>query len=838
MPPLPAALPTEPPVAFAVRATSPVVFDGKVDEAAWTRAPVADAFVQKYPNERAATADRTQVRIVYDDEAIVFGIVCHQEGIPVIARLTRRDRAIESDRVTVSLDTRRDGVSAFEFSVNAAGVLSDSLRFNDTELTEEWDENWDARTSTIPGGWSAEIRIPIRILRFSRSSSRAFGLQVRRYVSMRQETDEWAYIPRAAAGEVSRYGRLEGLEGIRAKNPVELRPFVLGRVRQRDASPETLAKGFDGSFSAGLDLKWQPKQGLALDGSVNPDFSQVDADQLILNLQQYEIYLPEKRPFFLEGKDTFATPLDLLYTRRIGRIAPANPVLRTGAERELLVDVPTPSTILGATKLVGDLGNRFTVGTLSVLTARNDVQVEDSLGHRTNRLVDPLTGYNVVRLKRDVGDNAYVGVMATSTTRSEPTSGAPTTFDETGARRTLCPGGTLVPVGGRCFQDAYVGAVDGRYRSSNGDFAASGQLVASSLHGGAPRVYGDGTTIASGDSDVGGTVRLAREGGSRFVGHVKYSGFGRKLDFNDVGYMRRQNVHEVDARLEYRTLEPVWKSLETHTRFETVYRQNVDGLRLHHGFGLNTYWKLDNFWDVYAEVYHHRSRYDDREIGDGTALERGAFTGVGVAASTDPRKNYFADVYVGVNSITGGAWLVESEGNFILRPLPQLDIGFGPQVLFTAGEPRYVGAGEGFGQLLFGKLAAKSVSAIARATYTFTPRLTFQVYSQFFLYSGHYDGFSTYEIEPDAPRLSIDRSNLRPTTAPAANPDFQGGALNVNAVLRWEYQLGSTIYLVYTRAQVPDGTIPTGREGTLDFGALGRAPASNTLLLKLSHWFG
>src|SRR5262249_6944346 len=161
-----------------------------------------------------------------------------------------------------------------------------------------------------------------------------------------------------------------------AGTPLELRPFVVGRVRRRSAASTQLASGWDFGESIGLDVKWHPTQSLTLDATLNPDFAQVEADQLVLNLTKYETYYPEKRPFFLEGIDTFATPRQLLYTRRIGRAAP-QPALRTSAPfGEQLVDVPTPATIYGASKITGEIARSWTIGTLQAVTAENDVDVQ------------------------------------------------------------------------------------------------------------------------------------------------------------------------------------------------------------------------------------------------------------------------------------------------------------------------------------------------------------------------------------------------------------------------------------------------------------------------------
>ncbi|HEX8951997.1 MAG TPA: DUF5916 domain-containing protein, partial [Polyangia bacterium] len=675
----------------AVRVSAPPKLDGKLDDPAWRAAPPMGSFVQKFPHEGAAPSEATTVRVVYDRQAVWIGIDCTQRGSPIVGRLTRRDRPIEADSVTVDLDTRRSGTSAFEFAVNAAGVLSDAIRFNDTDLSTDWDENWDARVARRDDGWSAELRIPLRILRFDAALPvQSWGLQVRRYLSARQETDEWAFIPRTAAGEVSHYGKLDELRALRPPSPFELRPFALGRVRRRDAVSGTLANGWDAGGSAGLDLKWHVTQNLTLDATFNPDFGQVEADQVVLNLTTYEIFFPEKRPFFQEGVDVFATPISLLYTRRIG-LAPAAPALRTDAPwSDRLVDLPSPSTIYGAAKLVGVVGEHLTVGVLSALTARNtvDVQAGDA---RLHRIAEPLSLFNVLRLRWAAGRNTDVGVMATAANRFEAPGLYPLQPNGTAAYA-LCPDGSLVAPTGRCFHDAYVAGPDVRWRSPSGDYVVNAQAIVSAAANGPPRQFLDGNVVRSGDVGWGGYVDFAKQGGKHWLFDLEYDTASKQLDYNDLGFMPRQNLHHVDATLEYRTTEPWGKTLETKWRAEFYTRQSFTGLELARGYQLNTDGKFSNFWGWFAELHYRERHFDDREVGDGTALEREGLIGLELAVNSDARRRVYFELFTQTQPIFNGLHF-EADGKLTVRALPQLDFDLLPTGSYDFGEPRYAGPG-------------------------------------------------------------------------------------------------------------------------------------------------
>ena len=323
-----------PPHLTAARATSAPLIDGRLDEHVWQTAATTETFTQSFPFDGGKPSEQTRVRVLYDEAAIYFGFDCEQIHTPIVERLTRRDRDSESEWAYVQIDSRNDGKSAYLFAVNISGVLADAQIIDQTTYSWEWDENWEAKTSRTSHGWTAEIRIPLRVLRFdSTLPVQSWGLQVTRFIAQRQETDIWAYVPREVAGPIAFFGHLDGLQALKGAGALELQPFVLGYGRRRDASQMAIGSGYDGSGSAGLDLKWHILQDLTFDAAINPDFSQVELDQVILNLSTYETFLPEKRPFFLEGIDAFSFPMQVFYSRRIGS-APLTPSLRTDANTQ------------------------------------------------------------------------------------------------------------------------------------------------------------------------------------------------------------------------------------------------------------------------------------------------------------------------------------------------------------------------------------------------------------------------------------------------------------------------------------------------------------------------
>ena len=315
----------------------------------------------------------------------------------------------------IDLDTTLDRRTAYHFGVYAAGQQVDGMHFNDTDYTTDWDAAWESAVATTPTGWSVEMRIPLRVLRIS-EGARMFGLNVARTLTRRHEESTWQYQPREAAGVVSGFGLLTGLDGIRPVKRLELKPYLAGRgdcatVVDPRANPQLAP--CRGSFDAGFDARYALTSQLALVGAVNPDIGQVELDERVLNLTTFETYLPEKRPFFLEGLDLFNLPLSnayqLFYSRRIGS-APAGPVLAPGEE---LMTGPGSRTIAGAAKISGSAGD-YSVQALTAFEPRVYARVLNANGSAGDRLAAEAAQATAVRVRKSLSDGLVTGVAATA----------------------------------------------------------------------------------------------------------------------------------------------------------------------------------------------------------------------------------------------------------------------------------------------------------------------------------------------------------------------------------------------------------------------------------------
>ncbi len=796
-----------------MRVTTSPHLDGRLDDAAWASAVEFSAFIQKNPDAGGPGSEPTSLRIVYDDQALWIGIACTQQHSRIVRRLTRRDREVDSDRVEVDLDSRSTGRDAFHFGVNAAGVLVDALRYNDTEINPDWDENWEAQVAETPTGWSAEIRMPFRVLRYARAGGKPWGIQVRRFISVRQEIDELAPIPRGEAGETSRYGTLGPFEVLPGASSLEVRPFALtsiARMPDHTSSPRATIGG---------DLKWHITPTLTANISVNPDFAQVEADQQVLNLSTYETYYPEKRPFFLEGAELFAAPIQVLYTRRIGHV-PDAPAL---AEGEVARAAPEPARLWTAGKLTGTLGADTQMVALGAVTGADRVTTDDALGSH-DRIADPWTGYAAFRVRRGLGERGYVGAFAT----------AVTPFERDGYARlgggVLCPDGNTVVIGARCTHDALVGGIDGRWRSASGAYIAEADVAGSEIHGGPPRTQRDGIVIASGDASPQARVRLAKEGNGP-VFDITTEAAGRRFDINDAGYLERANFIHTDESVGWRDSTPGDVVRESTTQLEYFYWRNWRGERISGGYQLNTHLTFANYWSLFTELHWRPAHFDDREVGDGTSLQRSGQLGWELSIASDPRKRVIASWSQSTYFLAHGP-MYTGDGDVTIHALPQFDIELLPSVLVARGEDRYV-LTDPNGDHVFGRQFAFAAGVTLRTTYTFTPRATLQAYGQLFGESVAYRDFAT---APAAARaVLIDK--LAPTAAPGDTTSTSRAILNASVVFRWEWRLGSTLYAVYSRTQGAARAYGSLDGAPIPWSSGVAAASTQVFLVKLSYWW-
>jgi len=778
----------------AVRISTPPVIDGFLDEDAWQAARPAVDFMQREPEEGQLGSERTEVRILYDEAALYIGWMLYDsEPDRIVARLTRRDNEIESDRGSIYIDTFHDHQTAYEFTFNAAGVKVDVLQYDDaTKEDPSWDVVWDLETRILADGWSAEIRIPFRVLRYKSADSAAnpgeWGINFIRYISRKQESAWWAFTPKSESGFISRFGHLEGLQDLPDPRQIDLLPFAVTRQRYDPARPfQNRQQSFIGD--AGLDLKYSISNNFTLDATINPDFGQVEADPAVLNLTTFETFYPEKRPFFIEGTQilrftTFGGVLGpgMFYSRRIGRaISSAEVVVPLGGRIE---ELSQSTTILGAAKLNGKTKSGLSIGVMQAVTDDERATVVDTNNIRSTQVLEPLAHYSVVRLKQDILTNSNVGAILTSVHKRNKYPTITNGFD-------------------------WIIRIDNNTYLFEGFFAHTHASSPSNrrIRGSAARVNFERIAARHWLWSLGGRI------------------VSRQYNINDVGFFFRPDGYTGIGTLVYKEDIPAavvrnYNVGATYTDFS-----NLDGVNLLREFRIDTRLLFTNYWSVTTSSSADMGLYDDRETRGNGLYRKPRFYSASASLSSDSRTivTWRIGPRYGWDSKLRRQW--GSEVGLGLKPLSwmECEAGFDFQIVRNqeAWVPNpNVQAASG---KIFADRNTDQYSLTLRSTITFTRDLTLQFYGQVFLAKGQYERF----------RVLVGTSGFVPV--PGVNSDFNTQSLNTNLVLRWEYLPGSTLFLVWSQAR-DGGNGNYFSSFSDDLGDTFRIPSANVILLKASYW--
>lgn len=815
------------PAILVVLAQAPVV-DGTLGDAEWAGALEPGPLVQQFPVEGAEPSRRTRIRMRFDERTIYFAFECEDDGPEaVVARLTRRDRDTGADFISIDIDPRGDAQRAFHFEVNAAGVQRDAIRTGDSSLDFDWDAVWRSAVRVGPHGWVAEVALPLAALRFEDGHESAWRFQFRRFIARLNEVDAWVRIPRSENGEMLRYQPLAGLPAFSPPRGIELRPFGVARVRLRSGPDQPL--GVDFMPSLGLDARVGLTSGVSLDATVLPDFGQVEADRALLNLSTFEVHFPEKRPFFIEGADLFALkdvngdPLatQLFYSRRLGA-----PVAFDAPAGFTVGASPDVTRIWGAAKVTGRISDTWNVALLDGVTASEEAVLSDTSGAKTRLPLTVTTNYAVARLGKVLPAGFTVGASLADVRHVEPPG-----FQFSG----VCISGDAPGPDGRCTHDSTTASVDGTWRSPQGTWASTAALWLSSRQGGPEHLVRDGTVLKAGDVGFGGRLEAAKVGGT-LIGDVVFESYSPQFDLNDAGFLATQNLHRLFTQFGFRLLD-VGPARETRTTIELFGRNSWDGVPIARGVQLNNLTTWCNFWQSWIELQLFPQTFDNRETHDGARYERPPQFGVEWSLTTNPSRA----VVFGTDGLAHTTWRgidVEANVAISVRPAGQWEVGLEPTLVRVTGDPRWVdtlATAQG-SDYRFGLQDALATGATLRATWTMTPTLSIQAYGQLFFATVRYGELFHVEAQQARPWLTL--AALQPIPGGGHDYDERETVLNASVVFRWEYLPGSVLFLVYSHSQggAPIGVSASGSP-RLDFSSIGRVPASDVFMAKLTYFF-
>jgi hypothetical protein len=378
--------------------------DGKLDDPIWQRAVRLSNFSEIQPGENTKPAVETEAYFTYDADNIYVGFVCHDDDTDAIrATITDRDAMFGDDYVGIMIDTFRDQQNAYEFFVNPHGIQGDLRRTGGHE-DGSYDAVWYSGGEINGSGWTAEMSIPFRSIRFPDADSQSWGLHIiRTRPRDSREQHSWVPISRDETCLFCSAGTINGLDGINQGKNLEILPYVIGsQFGEMDdwEDPSAAFTNDPAKSDAGVGLKYGMTPNYTLDFTYNPDFSQIESDAAQIDVNTtFALFFPERRPFFQEGADIFDTRIDAVYTRSIN-----DPIM--------------------AGKITGKSGKT----TIGYMAARDEttpyiIPFEESSQYAVNGR----SYSNIVRVKRDILEDSFYGLIATDR-RNETNGGSNTTL--------------------------------------------------------------------------------------------------------------------------------------------------------------------------------------------------------------------------------------------------------------------------------------------------------------------------------------------------------------------------------------------------------------------------
>ncbi|MBK9459988.1 MAG: carbohydrate binding family 9 domain-containing protein [Sphingobacteriales bacterium] len=726
--------------------------DGLLTDECWRNAPVASSFITNSPVFGNNASQTTEVRVLYDNDAIYIGAYMHDpEPQKIIRRLCSRDQVENSnvDFFAFGFDTYHDRQSAFKFVVSAAGV-QDDIRMSANSYDNNWDAVWTSKVSIQNDGWIAEIKIPYAALRFPKKEVQTWGMNLVRNIQRYNEISTWSPVNPNVSGSVNQWGDMNELQNIKPPLRLSLMPYIGSSVRNspnNETKPTDYTTSF--AYNGGLDIKYGINESFTLDMTLIPDFGQVQSDNLVLNLGPFEQRLDERRPFFTEGTDLFSKA-DLFYSRRIGG-RPLNyyDVEDNLSDGETITSNPTETQLLNATKFSGRTDKNLGIGVLNAIGAPVYAKIKNQTTNETrNYQTSPLTNYNILVFDQALKNNSAVSFINTNVMRA----------------------------GGE--RDANVSALDMRFtgKKNNYSLTATGKLS---------QIYQDnnpkiGYAYSVGYSKISGNFRF----------DLTHKIIDNKFDPNDLGILFQDNSIENFVGVKYLDFKPkgILLNWDTYLGFSQSQRyipfsfQKVDI-----NVGANAL--LKNYWNV--SVYGSFSPFKTNDFfeprTEGRVFVRPAYYYAGFWAKTDTRKK----VYV---MFTGG--LADSrnpkdmyyEGT--VEPNWRISDRFSIAVNVSASKDfsnfGYIETLDN-SDIVIGRRTVNSVTNAAGVQYSFTPKMNINLRARHYWSKVVYYDYHTLN----------NNGSLTLNNEYGENNDINFNLFNLDLVYSWEFTPGSRLNIIW-----------------------------------------
>jgi hypothetical protein len=762
----------------AFRVDSVPVIDGNLNDIAWTNAEAADGFIQAAPRPGESSMQRTEVKMVYTDDAIYVGARLYDSAPDsILHQLGPRDEwQNNTDAFAVMFDPYHDRRNAFLFAVTAAGVQTDS-RFVFDKSDVSLNSVWYSDVSFDSLGWTVEMKIPYQALRFPKSDQQLWGVNYTRIIRRYREQSWWNTVDQNVSGVVNQSGDLTGIAGIDAPLRLALFPYVSGYYELYDGESTT-------SFNGGMDVKYGLNESFTLDVTLIPDFGQTVSDNIVLNLSPFEVRYDERRYFFTEGTELFNRN-DLFYSRRIGARPDGYFAITSQLQTdEHIVSNPGSTRLYNALKLTGRTKNKLGIGFFNAVAAPSYATIKnDVTGDERDVETSPLTNYNCFVAEQIIGKYSYIGFMNTTVLRAN------------------------------YGDDAMVNSFQFRGANKDNKFAVEG--------------YGDySLTQEIGANGLTG-FRYHIEGGKvkgPFIVKYRHHLVSNTFNSNDMGYLDRNNYYSHGITLGYNVYTPfrrvLWTVNEVNTDMSFMYDCNWRTFFTIAGKHIITY---RNFMTVGINWLANPIKSND--FFETRTPQRYLIYPVNYELagwmSSDYRKVLALDA--------GGSYRIFLERNRSIfrynigpryRASDNLFITYKWEQELKHDNIGYV-SNLANGNIMFGLRDLNTVTNTLTALYIFTPTMGLSLRVRHYWSEVDYREYFT--LNPDGTLTSY---------AHTGNSDISFNAFNVDMIYTWQFLPGSELSVTWKNSILSNGSELIGSY-TDDFNHIFDGPESNSISWKL-----
>lgn len=778
----------------AVRTAVAPRIDGIIDDEIWSKAAIATDFIMYNPYNGICSKYRTEVRVLYDDDALYIGAMMYDTNPDsIFMELGPRDADnLNSDVFYIELSPFNDGLNGELFKVSSSNVQIDRklMTVEDFHSTDTWDAVWESSTKILENGWCAEIRIPYSALRFSTNEYQTWGINFWREVRRTRETSSWNYVTKEYGATIAHLGELTGIASIKPPLRLSLNPYVSGYIE--NVSDQS---GLGTSYNGGLDLKLGLSESFTLDATLIPDFGQVQSDDRILNLSPYEVKYNEKRPFFMEGTELFNKG-NIFYSRRVGGSPHLlNDVYDQLAADEVLTNNPTEVQLINATKISGRTKGGLGIGIFNAITNPVWAEVTNNITGAKRRIrTEPLTNYNMVVLDQSLKNNSFISFANTNVLRA--------------GERT------------ENYYTANVSNIQTLLQTNNKLYSVSASATLS-------QKYYEGN-----DSDLGHALdfNIGKTGGE-FRTDYNFSIMSDRYDPNDMGYLQRNNELSHSLDFSYNTYEPIGNIMSTRSSVELNYEQLFrPRVYTSAGFDFSSMIVLMNYWSFSLEgeirPWGEDDYFEPRTADMSMFYHRPAGLVLGLRGDTDKSKK----LYLNAEAFFEKKLPVSEQHSFGWSLAPEFKVSrkfsFNYSLDFSQSfnDIGFV-SNSGNNEIIFGKRNVTTVSNTLSGAFIFTADSYLTLRGRYYWSRAEYYG-DYFILLSNGSLQNTDYSGIA---------DVNSSFLNIDMVYTWRFAPGSELSLVWKNAIMSSGPVIMN-DAFRNFQDLLGMPQTNSISLKILYY--